>query len=75
MQTEDKIRAYRNALARGVDAPCSCAASGHAIECELGRIVLNDVINTLGWVLDDLPVDVAILFQDRLRDVFEMQSN
>lgn len=69
MQTEDKIRAYRDALRRGVDAPCMCSVSGHAIECEIGRIVIEDVIRTLGWVLNDLPVDVAILFENRLRGV------
>lgn len=67
MKTIEEIRAYRDSLRFGAALPCRCRPGfDHEAECYSGRLMMDDAINTLSWVLDDLSVDVAILFNLRV---------
>lgn len=74
MQSEEKIRAYRDALAIAVVAPCSCDETGHAEECRLGGLAMSDAVNTLSWILGDMDAGDAIAFENRVRRFIEATS-
>lgn len=65
MKTADEIRKYRDALVRN-NPNCNCGE----LKCYLSGVMMNDTIQTLSWILDDMDVDQAILFEARVRRLF-----
>ena len=53
MKTEDEIRRHARDLGRAIDAECSCAAAGHAQECESGRMLMAAAMRALLWALGE----------------------
>jgi hypothetical protein len=57
MKSADEIRTHRNALRDTKDQPCSCAADGHFLECQLGAAAMQSAERVLSWVLDEENAD------------------
>jgi hypothetical protein len=55
MKTEKEIRAYRANMIKAPGRPCSCAATGHAMECLIGGHQMRANIMVLDWLLGDAP--------------------
>lgn len=52
-KTDGQIRAYIDDLKLCRETPCNCAASGHEIECEMGRVAMLAIIDGLTWALGE----------------------
>lgn len=61
MKTEREIRQFRDDHRKAMDVPCSCAATGHAYECEAGRMMGVGALAALSWLLDEEPAFQAVV--------------
>ena len=53
MKTADEIRRRRDHLRVAMQMPCGCAGTIHEEGCVRGSCMMQAVVQTLGWVLDD----------------------
>lgn len=53
MRDEKVIRDYRNALKKLNTQPCNCHLGQHAIQCQIGGLLMTDGVRLMTWILGE----------------------